>query len=122
MGHFRLKYWPKIPIKYIELNGVKKMVIDKIGNINNITEPKGAKGVSREKGINKSDSIQISSEGKTAAENASYVKMVKDAPDIRADRVNEIKERIREGRYEKFADHQVLEMVADKIAEKLLRK
>ncbi|MBP7603980.1 MAG: flagellar biosynthesis anti-sigma factor FlgM [Spirochaetes bacterium] len=98
------------------------MVIDKIGNINNIVEPKGTKSVSRTKETPRSDSIQISSEGKKAAEIGRYTQIVNEAPDIRAERVREIKEQIQNGTYDKFEDDKILSMVADKIARNLLRK
>jgi negative regulator of flagellin synthesis FlgM len=100
----------------------REMVIDKIGNINNIVEPKSARSVSKTKEAGKSDSIEISSEAKKAAELSRYTQIVKEAPDIRADRVKEIKERIQDGTYDKFTDDKVLEMVAEKIAMHLLRK
>lgn len=97
------------------------MVIDKIGNINNIIEPKKTKSVSGSKELKQSDSVQISSEAKSAAETAKIMQTVQSAPDIRVDRVNEIKEKIANGTYN-FDDNKVLDMVADKIATFLLRK
>jgi negative regulator of flagellin synthesis FlgM len=97
------------------------MVIDKIGNINNIIEPKKTKAVSGSKELKQSDSVQISSEAKNAAETAKITQIVQSAPDIRVDRVNEIKEKIANGTYN-FDDQKVLDMVADKIATFLLRK
>ncbi len=96
------------------------MVIDKIGNINNITDTKKSKPLSGKKDAAKSDSIQISNEGKLAAEIAKNSQIVKDSPDIRVDRVKEIKEKIQNGTYD-FNDNQMLERVADKIADFLLR-
>ncbi len=97
------------------------MVIDKIGNINNIVDTKNTKPVSRNKSIDKSDSVQISSEAKSAAEQAKISQIVKDTPDVRAEKVRDIKARIAEGTYDKFDDNKVLEMVAEKIATQLLR-
>jgi len=97
------------------------MVIDKIGNINNIVDTKNTKHVSRNKSIDKSDSVQISSEAKSAAEQAKISQIVKDTPDVRAEKVRDIKARIAEGTYDKFDDNKVLEMVAEKIATQLLR-
>jgi len=97
------------------------MVIDKIGNINNIVDTKNTKPVSRNKSIGKSDSVQISSEAKSAAEQAKISQIVKDTPDVRAGKVRDIKARIAEGTYDKFDDNKVLEMVAEKIATQLLR-
>ena len=98
------------------------MVIDKIGNIKNIVEPKKSKVVSGTKESKKSsDSIQISTEGKKAAEISKFSQIVKETSDIRTDKVNEIKERIKNGTYN-FDDNKMLEMVADKIASLLVRK
>jgi negative regulator of flagellin synthesis FlgM len=107
---------------YIRLRKDKKMVIDKIDNINNIVDPKRTKSVSKNSVLKKTDSLEISSEGKQAAKIAEYTQIVKDIPDIRVDKVNAIKEQIEKGTYDKFTDEKVLKMVADKIAANLLRK
>jgi negative regulator of flagellin synthesis FlgM len=107
---------------YIRLGKDKKMVIDKIDNINNIVDPKRTKSVSKNSELKKTDSLEISSEGKQAAKIAEYTQIVKDVPDIRVDKVNAIKEQIENGTYDKFTDEKVLKMVADKIAANLLRK
>jgi negative regulator of flagellin synthesis FlgM len=96
------------------------MVIDKIGNINNIAETKKSKPVPGKKEDAKGDSIQISTEGKQAAETARNIQIIKETPDIRAERVKEIKAKIDNGTYD-FDNNQMLEMVADKIANFLLR-
>ncbi|MFH0974654.1 MAG: flagellar biosynthesis anti-sigma factor FlgM [Spirochaetota bacterium] len=98
------------------------MVIDKIENINNIVDTKRTKSVSKNTEQKKTDSLEISSEGKKAAKIAEYIQIVKDVPDIRIDKVNAIKEQIENGTYDKFTDNKVLEMVADKIATNLIRK
>ena len=96
------------------------MVIEKIGNINNISEPKKNRPISDRKNEMKSDSIQISPEGKLAAENAKNTQIIRETPDIRADRVREIKMKIDNGSYN-FNDHKILEMVADRIVNFLIR-
>ncbi|HOD13854.1 MAG TPA: flagellar biosynthesis anti-sigma factor FlgM [Spirochaetota bacterium] len=97
------------------------MVIDKIGNINNIIEPKKSNPVASAKETKKKDSIEISSEGKKAADASKVAQLVKDSPDIRADRIQEIKDQIANGTYN-FDDPKMLDMVADKIATFLMRK
>ena len=97
------------------------MVIDKIGNINNIIESKKSKSVSSSKETKKSDSLQISSEGKKAAEISKFTQVVNESSDIRANKVKEIKDQIANGSYD-FNDDKILEMVADKIANFLIRK
>lgn len=98
------------------------MVIDKIDNIGNIVDPKKTKSVSKKNEIKKTDSLEISSEGKKAAKIAEYVQSVKNTPEIRLEKVQAIKDQIENGTYDKFTDDKVLEMVADKIAQNLLRK
>ncbi len=97
------------------------MVIDKIGNINNIIEPKKSNPVASAKETKKKDSIEISSEGMKAADASKVAQLVKETPDIRADRVREIKDQIANGSYN-FDDPKVLDMVAEKIANFLMRK
>jgi negative regulator of flagellin synthesis FlgM len=99
------------------------MVIDKVGNINNIYETKKTKNVQRVDGVSTSnDSVEISTEGLRAIEEARYTQMVKQAPDIRSDRVREIKAQIDAGTYDKDLDDKVVSMVADKILSSFLRK
>jgi negative regulator of flagellin synthesis FlgM len=97
------------------------MVIDKIGNINNIIESKKTKASSQAKDVKTpKDSLQISSEGKKAAEVSKATQVVMETPDMRVDRVREIKERVQNGTYD-FNDDSMLERVADKIAQHLLK-
>lgn len=99
------------------------MVIDKIGNINNIVETNRSKNVSRTRDVSRNDKVEISSEAKQAAEVSRYTQTVLDTPDAaRAERVQQIKLQIQNGTYDKFNDDNVIEMVADKIASYLLRK
>jgi flagellar biosynthesis anti-sigma factor FlgM len=96
------------------------MVIDKIGSINNITESKKTKNINKAKDIKQGDSIQISSEGKKAADIAKVNQLVNQASDVRTERVKEIKAQIADGTYN-FDNQKILELVADKIANALLR-
>ena len=96
------------------------MVIEKIGNINNIAEPKKNKPVSDKKEGIRSDFIEISNEGKLAAENAKNAQMIREIPDVRTDRVKDIKMRIDNGSYN-FNDNKILEMVADRIVDFLVK-
>ncbi len=99
------------------------MVIDKIGNINNIVEPNRSKSVARTRDSGRNDKVEISSEAKRAAETSHYTRMVRETGDPdRAQRVQEIKAQIANGTYDRFDDDRVVEMVADKIASYLLRR
>jgi len=97
------------------------MVIDKISNINNIIEPKKSNPVANAKETKKKDSVQISTEGKEAAQVSKLAQTVKEVSDIRVDRVKEIKDQIANGSYN-FNDSRILELVADRIVNFLLRK
>ncbi len=97
------------------------MVIDKIGNINNIIEPKKSNPVSGTKETKKKDVVQISSEGKQAAEVSRMTQAVKDSADVRVERVREIKEQIANGTYD-FDSPRVIEQVAERITNFLMRK
>jgi len=97
------------------------MVIDKIGNIKNIVEPKNTKSLGKTKSTGKGDSVEISSEAKKAAEQSKIAQVVKQTPNIRAERVREIKEQIANGTYD-FNDDRIIDKVAEKIAMQLLRK
>lgn len=97
------------------------MVIDKISNINNIIEPKKSNPVASAKETKKKDIVQISTEGKEAAQVSKLAQTVKEVSDIRVDRVKEIKDQIANGSYN-FNDSRILELVADRIVNFLLRK
>ena len=97
------------------------MVIDKIGSINNIVEPKKSSPAATSRTTKKNDSVQISSEGKKAAELSKAAQVVKAAPDVRVDRVRELKQLIESGAYN-FDKPEILETVADRIASFLARK
>ena len=98
------------------------MVIDKIGNINNITESNRQKSVSRTRETSRNDMVEISPEAKKASEISTYTQMVRETVDPeRAQRVQDIKARVANGTYD-FDSTQVTEMVADKIASYLLRR
>ena len=96
------------------------MVIDKIGNINNIVEPRKSRNVTHAKEPVRDDSVQISSEGKMAADVARQTQIVRETPDVRTEKVSQLREQIASGEYN-FNDDRILEMVADKIASFLLR-
>ncbi len=63
------------------------------------------------------DKVEISNTAQSAAKTASYVKMVKDAPDIRAEKVDEAKAKVESGFY---LSREVAREVARKIVESLI--
>lgn len=98
------------------------MLIDKIGNIGKILQTdknKGAKPVQSSSGMGR-DSVSISQEAVKAQEVAQTANVVRKSPDIRADRVKEVKEKMARGDYDNIGE-EMLNKVADKIADSLLR-
>ena len=99
------------------------MVIDKIGNVNKLYD--NQKVTSVQKGAETStgnDLVEISTEGLKAVEEARYTQIVRETPDVRAERVRDIKAQIAAGTYDRDMDDKVISMVADKILSSMLRK
>ena len=99
---------------------VNKMMINKVGDIQNILEPKKTKPALPKEHVSRADSATISVEGKQAAEFARNLQMVKGSPDIRADKIRELKEKISDGTYD-FDNKDVINDVAGKITSILLK-
>ena len=97
------------------------MVVDKIGNTGNIVPASGVKlnktVISQR--VTGSDSVSISTEAQKAQEIASSLSTIKQAPDARKEKIDAIKQKLADGFYEK--DTKILEKVAEKIAQALLR-
>jgi len=92
------------------------MVLNKIGEINKIYDTKKSKSVDKAgQAEAASDSVQLSSEGLKAAEEARFTQMVKDAPDVRTEKVQAIRQQMIDGTYDRHLDDKVLSMVADKL-------
>jgi len=68
-------------------------------------------------GVQSKDDVTISSEAKAAAEVARLVQLSKSEADIRADRVNEARERIENGSYK---DREVVAKVAERVMKYLV--
>ena len=98
------------------------MVIDRIGNINKVVgsdnvRSKSTKDVQSAQG---QDSVSISKEAQQAQEMAQVLSTVREAPDIRQDRVKEVKEKLARGEYDN-PESELLDKVAEKIADALTR-
>ncbi len=88
------------------------MDIDKIGPINNINN---YNKVNKKEQINKSestDSVNISKEALNKAETNKAMEIVNNAPDVRADRINEVKAKLNNPDY---IDDVVNNSLADRI-------
>jgi negative regulator of flagellin synthesis FlgM len=90
------------------------MGIDKIGPINNINN---YNKVNKKDPINKSnstDSVSISKEALNMAEANKALEIVNNAPDVRSDRVNEVKAKLQNPDY-------IDEIIANSIADKIMK-
>ena len=98
------------------------MVIDKIGSMNKIIGPDNKQNQKVNKVSNKigEDTVSISKEAQAAQEAAKTSNLVKNSADVRTDRVEEVKEKLARGDYD-TVDAEILDRVADKIAEALIR-
>lgn len=84
--------------------------INGIGNVNNDRVNK-TNNVSRSTGLG-SDNVEISDEAKKLSELAQFQKIVEASPDIREDRIAEVKARLESGAYD---NDEVMMAVADKL-------
>jgi negative regulator of flagellin synthesis FlgM len=92
------------------------MILDKVGNIQKIFDTKKTKSVNKADNLNKTgDTIQISNEGIKAADQARMTQMIKETPDVRREKIAQIKQQIQDGTYDKHLDDKVLSLVADKL-------
>jgi len=96
-------------------------MINKVGDIQNVIEPKKSKPAVAKDSVSRADTAYISLEGKQAAEFARNLQMVNDAPATRADKVRDIKERINNGSYD-FDDRDIINKVAEKLTAVLLKE
>jgi len=89
------------------------MSIDKIGrvnNYNNVNKVKPKNNIEKAEG---SDSVSISREALSMAETSRIMDIVKSAPDVRADKVQEAKAKLNDPNY--LSDGKIIESVGDKL-------
>ena len=75
------------------------MSIDKINGLNNINGYSKINKSNPVKSTNSSDSVSISTEAMDKAEKNRIIDMVNSAPDVRADRVAEVKQKLQDPNY-----------------------
>lgn len=93
------------------------MTIDRLNSLDPIREPKKPSGVGQGQRAGKGDSIAISSDAVAKAELYNALEIAKAAPEVRADRVAEVKARLQDPAY---INDSVLSMTADRIVDQLL--
>lgn len=98
------------------------MVVDRIGNVNKVTGTDAFQN-QKTREVKKSggeDVVSISQEAQEAKVISRATETVKATADIRMDRVKEVREKLHRGDYDK-PDNEILDKVAEKIAQTLLR-
>ena len=90
------------------------MSIDKIGPLNNYNNYNKVNKTDSSKKVSSSDSVNISKEALDKAENNRILEIVKNTPDVRIDRINELKSKINNPDY---IDNAINDGLADKIME-----
>lgn len=88
------------------------MSIDKIGQVNNYNGYNKVNKLNSNKNIGQTDSVNISSEAMNVAENKKILEIVMSAPDVRSDKIAEIKEKLKNPNY---INDTVLKKTADSI-------
>ena len=88
------------------------MTIERVGSIDPIQPGKKPERVNQTGGSPKSDSISISSEAQERAEILRIQEMAMAAPEIRTERIAELKEKINDPSY---MDDKIINATADKI-------
>ena len=89
------------------------MNIDKINRLNNVAKPSKRSPVSKTASSRGNDTVSISPEALRSAEIEKYREIAKAAPDIRMDRVNELKAKINDPAY--FNDENLLKGLVENI-------
>ena len=90
------------------------MTIEGLGPVDPISKYNKTEKTSRPHKAEKSDSIHVSEEAKNMGELYKAAENVKSSPDVRQDKIAEIKEKLKDPSY---IDDKVIESVADSIME-----
>lgn len=88
------------------------MTIDRLGPVDPVAKFNKAKQSERTQKQQKTDSVSFSQEAKNLGEIYKATETVKNAADVRMDRVNEVKEKLKDPNY---IDNKIVESVADSI-------
>jgi negative regulator of flagellin synthesis FlgM len=90
------------------------MTIEGLGPVDPISKYNKTEKTSRPQKAEKSDSINVSEEAKNMGELYKAAESVKSSPDVRREKIAEIKEKLKDPSY---IDDKVIESVADSIME-----
>ncbi len=90
------------------------MTIDRVGPLDNISKIRKSSKLPKTSKTNKKDSISFSREAREKAEIFNALEIAKKSPDVRLDRVTEVKKKLEDPSY---INDKVVEVVAEKIME-----
>ena len=88
------------------------MNINSLGHVNSVINQNKASKVSKPVETGGKDSIKISSDAKAMAEVYSASETVKTTPDVRLDRIAEVREKLKDPSY---IDNKIIESVAESV-------
>jgi negative regulator of flagellin synthesis FlgM len=88
------------------------MNINSVGPVDPVSKQNKANKVVKPASTGGTDSIQISSDAKAMAEVYNAAETVKASPDVRMDRIAEVKEKLKDPSY---IDNKIIESVADSV-------
>jgi negative regulator of flagellin synthesis FlgM len=92
------------------------MTIDRLNSMDPMRDPKKSVPASKTERLGKSDSISISTDASQKADLYQAIEIAKAAPDVRADKVAELKAKLQDPSYMNDA---VLSLTADRIMDQL---
>ena len=92
------------------------MIIDRLGGINPLDNLQNAQKSQAYRGDNIADSVNVSAEAQMRAELHFAMDAVNAAPDVRADRVAEVSEKLKDPNYITSA---IIDIVADRFLDEL---
>ncbi len=92
------------------------MIIDRLGGINPLENLSNASKPQKAKSVEKADSVSVSAEAKNLSEIHFAMDAVKASPDVRADKVAEVAEKIKDPDYITGA---IINIVADRFLDEI---
>ena len=94
------------------MEGGKNMTIDRLNGIDPVKPVQPIQRTQRTEVLNKADAVSVSSEARVLSDANIALEAVRNAPDIREDKVAEVKKKFEDPSY---INNALLELVADKI-------
>jgi len=94
------------------MEGGKNMTIDRLNGIDPVKPVQPIQRTQRTEILNKADAVSVSSEARVLSDANIALEAVRNAPDIREDKVAEVKKKFEDPSY---INNALLELVADRI-------